>query len=50
MSFKRRVKYGNVVAKRKLKQKITSERVENMSYIMFVIVSLFAMKVALLSM
>lgn len=47
MSFTRRLKYGNVVAARKLKQKVTSEKVELFGFLSLSVVALLVMNVAL---
>jgi hypothetical protein len=49
MSFTRRMKYGNVMATRKIKQKVTPERLEVFGFLFIAAISLFAMNVALMS-
>jgi hypothetical protein len=50
MSFTRRMKYGNVMATRKLKKSVSSERVEVLGFLFVSAVTLFVMNIALTSM
>jgi hypothetical protein len=49
MSFTRRIKYGNVMATRKLKKSVSSERVEVFGFVFVVAVTLIVMNIALTS-
>jgi hypothetical protein len=49
MSFTRRMKYGNVMATRKLKKSVSSERVEVFGFVFVAAVTLFVMNIALTS-
>jgi hypothetical protein len=49
MSFTRRMKYGNVMATRKLKKSVSSERVEVFGFVFVVAVTLIVMNIALTS-
>ena len=50
MSFTRRMKYGNIMAARKLKKGVTSEKVEVVGFLFVSLVTLFVMNIALTSM
>jgi|688.fasta_scaffold226270_2 hypothetical protein len=50
MSFTRRIKYGNVMATRKLKKSVSLERIEMVLFLCVATVSMFAMNVAITSM
>jgi hypothetical protein len=50
MSFTRSMKYGNAIVKRKLKQKVTSERLETAGFFFVVATTIFVMNLALLNM
>ena len=47
MSFTRRMKYGNIMATRKLKKKVTSEKVEVFGFLFLAAVTLCVMNIAL---
>jgi hypothetical protein len=49
MSFTRRIKYGNVMATRKLKKSVSSEYVEVFGFLFVSAVTLFVMNIALTS-
>jgi hypothetical protein len=49
MSFTRSMKYGNTIVKRKLKQKVTSERLEVFGFVFVAAVTLIVMNIALTS-
>jgi hypothetical protein len=49
MSFTRRIKYGNVMATRKLKKSVSSERVEVFGFVFVAAVTLIVMNIALTS-
>jgi hypothetical protein len=49
MSFTRRMKYGNVMATRKLKKSVSSEKVEVFGFLFVAAVTLFIMNTALTS-
>jgi hypothetical protein len=49
MSFTRRIKYGNVMATRKLKKSVSSERVEVFGFVFVAAVALIVMNIALTS-
>jgi hypothetical protein len=49
MSFTRRIKYGNVMATRKLKKSVSSEKVEVFGFLFVAAVTLFIMNTALTS-
>jgi hypothetical protein len=50
MSFTRRIKYGNLMATRKLKKSVSSDRVEVFGFLFVSAVTLFVMNIALTSM
>jgi hypothetical protein len=49
MSFTRRMKYGNIMATRKLKKSVSSEKVEVFGFLFVAAVTLFIMNTALTS-
>jgi hypothetical protein len=49
MSFTRRIKYGNIMATRKLKKSVSSEKVEVFGFLFVAAVTLFIMNTALTS-
>jgi hypothetical protein len=49
MSFTRSMKYSNAVVKRKIKQKVTSERLEVAGFVFVAMTALFVMNLALLN-
>ena len=49
MSFTRRMKYGNIMATRKLKKSVSSEKVEVFGFVFVVAVTLIVMNIALTS-
>jgi hypothetical protein len=50
MSFTRSMKYGNAIVKRKLKQKVTPERLETVGFFFVFATTIFVMNLALLNM
>jgi hypothetical protein len=49
MSFTRRIKYGNVMATRKLKKSVSSECIEVFGFVFVAAVTLIVMNIALTS-
>lgn len=49
MSFTRRVKYGNIMATKKFKKSITSERLEVAGFLLISVVTFFVIKISFLS-
>jgi hypothetical protein len=48
MSFTRRMKYNQIITTRKLKNSVSSERLEVAGFLFIAVISLFAMNVALM--
>lgn len=50
MSFTRRMKYGNIMATRKLKKNVSSEKIELLGFLFVTVVSLFVINIAIMGM